>query len=110
MTRSNGATDERDKVYALLALAGDPVVETIKPNYSASIASVCTDFAEKCIEQGLGADLIYHAGIDDQGVGHTEHIPPSILPLTSAQDTLSHRSPLVHNLKSFGSVASSLIP
>lgn len=64
LSRSNGATDPRDKVYALLALAKDEIAKSIKPDYSIenTVAQVYIEVAQKYIEHGRGPELLHHAG------------------------------------------------
>ena len=77
MSRSNGVTDERDKIYALLALANDETARTITPDYSAenTIAKVYTDVAEKYIRQGFGAELLQYPGCDHLTTGLPSWVP-----------------------------------
>ena len=77
MSRSNGATDERDKVYALLALAKDETAKTVTPDYSANntTAKVYTDVAEKYIRRGLGTELLQYAGVDNLTAGLPSWVP-----------------------------------
>lgn len=66
LSRTNGATDKRDKVYALLGLAQDPVANSIIPDYSPgnTVANVYTALAERYIETGDGVALLHQAGRD----------------------------------------------
>ncbi|RYP22770.1 hypothetical protein DL765_001479 [Monosporascus sp. GIB2] len=63
--RSADATDDRDKIYALLSLAGDTEGMDIEPNYSPSnqAAKLYQDIAAAYIEVGRGIDVLHHAGL-----------------------------------------------
>ena len=65
-SRSNGATDPRDKVYALLALANDDVSRGVQPDYSPenTVAKAYAAVAQSYIALGFGPELLYHAGND----------------------------------------------
>ena len=65
-SRANGATDPRDKVYALLGLTNDEVGKGVEPDYSAenTEAKVYADVAQKYIQLGFGPELLQHAGND----------------------------------------------
>ena len=56
------ATDERDKVYALLGLATDAERSTLHVSYSESTAQVYHRTAKVLIEQGSGVEVLYEAG------------------------------------------------
>ena len=77
MSRSKSATDERDKVYALLALARDGVARTVQPDYSAenTISKVFCDVAEKCVRQGYGLELLHYSGNDHITEGLPSWVP-----------------------------------
>ena len=77
MSRSKKATDERDKVYALLALAQDSVVKTVQPDYSAenTISKVFCDVAEECVRQGYGVELLHYSGKDHVTEGLPSWVP-----------------------------------
>lgn len=64
LSRPNGATDPRDKVYALLAIVQDDIAKSIKPDYSIenTVAKVYIEVAEKYIKHGRGPELLHHAG------------------------------------------------
>lgn len=66
MTRTSLATDNRDKVYALLGLAEDEVAKSLVPNYSPenTVTRVFIDVACKLVQAGLGHELLHHAGRD----------------------------------------------
>ena len=82
MSRCKSATDERDKVYALLALARDDIVQNIKPDYSAenTVATVFLTIAEEYVRQGFGIDLLQYSGSD-----HRTEVLPSWVPDWSHQ-------------------------
>lgn len=77
MSRSKNATDERDKVYALLALAQDNLAKTVQPNYSAenTISKVFCDVAEECVRQGYGVELLHYSGNDHVTEGLPSWVP-----------------------------------
>ena len=77
MSRSKNATDERDKVYALLALAQDGVAKTVQPDYSAenTISKVFCDVAEECVRQGYGLELLHYSGNDHVTEGLPSWVP-----------------------------------
>ncbi len=64
LSRPNGATDPRDKVYALLAIVQDDIAKSIKPDYSIenTVAKGYIEVAEKYIKHGRGPKLLHHAG------------------------------------------------
>jgi hypothetical protein len=66
ISRSNQATDPRDKVYCLLGLASDDVARSITPDYSPqnTTAKLYTEVAKKYINQGAGTELLHYAGAD----------------------------------------------
>lgn len=66
MSRTNGATDPRDKVYALLSLANDKAVEGINPDYSDenTVAKVYLDVTRRYLQLGSGPELLHYAGND----------------------------------------------
>ena len=66
LSRSNAATDPRDKVYGLLGLAEDDVAKQITPDYSKerSAAKLYIEVAQAYIRKGEGVKLLQHAGID----------------------------------------------
>lgn len=77
MSRSSGATDPRDKVYALLNLADDEVAKMIKPDYSAenTVTKVYIDVAKKYVQQRVDQEIFYHAGIDHLVAGLPSWVP-----------------------------------
>ena len=77
MSRSKSATDKRDKVYALLALAEDGVAKTVQPDYSAenTISKVFCDVAEECVRQGYGLELLHYSGNDHVTEGLPSWVP-----------------------------------
>ena len=66
MSRCKKATDERDKVYALLALAQDSLAKTVQPDYSVenTTSKVFCDIAKECVRQGYGVELLHYSGKD----------------------------------------------
>ncbi|KAK8029563.1 hypothetical protein PG993_010854 [Apiospora rasikravindrae] len=66
LSRSNLATDPRDKVYGLLGLADDDMSRSIVPDYSPvnTAAKLFTDVASKLVLSGFAGDLLHHAGVD----------------------------------------------
>ena len=77
MSRSKSATDERDKVYSLLALARDDLAKTVQPNYSAenTISKVFCEVAEECVRQGYGVELLHYSGKDHVTEGLPSWVP-----------------------------------
>ena len=77
MSRCKNATDERDKVYALLALAQDSIAKTVQPDYSAenTISKVFCDVAEECVRQGYGVELLHYSGKDHVTEGLPSWVP-----------------------------------
>lgn len=77
MTRTSLATDNRDKVYALLGLAEDEVAKSIIPNYGPdnTTARLYIDVACKIVEAGLGHELLHHAGSDNRTPGLPSWVP-----------------------------------
>ena len=55
------ATDERDKVYALLGLATDAERSALPVNYSESTAEVYHRTAKVLIGHGSGIEVLYEA-------------------------------------------------
>lgn len=68
MTRTSLATDNRDKVYALLGLGNDEVARSIKPSYAPdnTVNRLFIDVARKLVQAGLGHELLHHAGKDSK--------------------------------------------
>lgn len=77
MPRSKNATDERDKVYALLALAQDGVAKTVKPDYSVEnpMTKGFCDVAAECVRQGYGVELLHYSGKGDVTEGLPSWVP-----------------------------------
>ncbi|KAF6839148.1 ankyrin and het domain-containing protein [Colletotrichum musicola] len=77
LSRNNLATDPRDKVYGLLGLTDDAVSKAIIPDYSPenSVADVFTEVAAAIVEDGGAADLLHHAGVDQQIPGMPSWVP-----------------------------------
>ena len=77
MSRCKNATDERDKVYALLALAQDSLAKTVQPDYSAenTTSQVYCDVAEECVRQGYGVELLHYSGKDHVTQGLPSWVP-----------------------------------
>ncbi|KAK7912155.1 hypothetical protein PG985_014636 [Apiospora marii] len=71
LSRSNLATDPRDKVYGLLGLTKDAISRSIVPDYSPAntVAKLFTDIATKLVASGRVGDLLHHAGLD-RNVSH----------------------------------------
>lgn len=57
-------TDPRDKIYGISGLIGNAtlVTERLLPNYQLSVASVYTEFARHCIEEGAVIRVLRLAG------------------------------------------------
>jgi hypothetical protein len=69
LSRTNLASDPRDKVYSLLSLAGkDNIASSITPDYSEenSAAVLYRTIAATHIKAGLGPQLLHYAGIDQK--------------------------------------------
>ncbi|KAG9256000.1 heterokaryon incompatibility protein-domain-containing protein [Emericellopsis atlantica] len=68
ITRMNKATDNRDKIYALLGLVDDAISQSIVPDYSAKnpVHQLYIDVARKFVEAGLGPRLLHLAGVTAQ--------------------------------------------
>ena len=77
MSRCKNATDERDKVYALLALAQDSLAKTVHPDYSAenTTSKVYCDVAKECVRQGYGVELLHYSGTDNLTEGLPSWVP-----------------------------------
>lgn len=56
------ATDERDKLFALLGLASDAAETAFNPDYDSSLEEVVRRYATCFIKRGQVIDLLYHAG------------------------------------------------
>ena len=71
LSRSNLATDPRDKVYGLLGLTQDAISRSIVPDYSPenTVAKLFTDVATKLVCSDRARDLLHHAGMD-RNVSH----------------------------------------
>ncbi|GKT63402.1 ankyrin and HET domain-containing protein [Colletotrichum tofieldiae] len=71
LTRNNLATDPRDKIYGVLGLTDDSVARSIIPDYTwkNTPAKVFTDVAAQMVELGHTANLLHHAGIDQDVQG-----------------------------------------
>ncbi|KAG0647797.1 Heterokaryon incompatibility protein [Hyphodiscus hymeniophilus] len=68
LSRANRATDNRDKVYSLLALANDVKAGQIIPDYDSSntTAQVYQSVAELYHSKGFGMHVLHHAGLPQQ--------------------------------------------
>ncbi|KAI8304505.1 Heterokaryon incompatibility protein 6, OR allele [Colletotrichum sp. SAR11_240] len=68
LSRNNLATDPRDKVYGLLGLTDDTVAQSIIPDYSPgnTASKVFTEVATQIANTERVADLLHHAGIDQE--------------------------------------------
>lgn len=66
LTRLVDVTDPRDKVYGLLALMDPVLAREIKPDYSASIERVYTDFAKTSINVTESLEICRHVGVPGQ--------------------------------------------
>ena len=77
MSRCKNATDERDKVYALLALAQDSLAKTVQPDYSAknTVSKVFCAVAEECVRQGYSTELLHYSGKDHVTEGLPSWVP-----------------------------------
>lgn len=77
LSRANGATDSRDKVYSLLAMANDVKPGEIVPDYDASntTAKVYKSVAELYISRGFGINLLHHAGLPQRIEGLPTWVP-----------------------------------
>lgn len=77
MSRNKNACDERDKMYALLALAQDGVAKTVQPGYLAenTISKVFCDVAEESVRQGYGLELLHYSGNDHVTEGLPSWVP-----------------------------------
>jgi hypothetical protein len=68
------ASDPRDRIYALLALASD-ALELPRPDYTLSVAAVYESFAASLIDKGYGPDMLALASS-----GAKDHSYPSWVP------------------------------
>jgi Heterokaryon incompatibility protein (HET) len=68
------ASDPRDRIYALLALASD-ALELPRPDYTLSVAAVYESFAAALIDKGYGPDILALASS-----GAKNHSYPSWVP------------------------------
>ncbi|KAK7959369.1 uncharacterized protein PG986_004223 [Apiospora aurea] len=77
LSRSNLATDPRDKVYGLLGLTDDDISRSIVPDYSPAntAARLFTDVASKLVLSGFTGDLLHHAGVDQTIPGLPSWVP-----------------------------------
>ncbi|KAK8062693.1 Heterokaryon incompatibility protein 6- OR allele [Apiospora hydei] len=77
LSRSNLATDPRDKVYGLLGLTDDDISRSIVPDYSQAntAARLFTDVALKLVLSAFTGDLLHHAGVDKNIPGLPSWVP-----------------------------------
>jgi hypothetical protein len=91
LSRTNLATDARDKIYGLLSLTNDSIAQSIVPNYSDSntVAKLYIDIASKFVELGQGKDLLHYAGADQQVGGLPSWVPDvSITPVNISNNLM----------------------
>ena len=93
------ATDERDRVYALLGLATDAERSVLHVRYSESIAQVYHRTAKVLIEQGSGIEVLYEAschrhlvGLPSWAPNWAERVSESIGWTTSAEGVKTFRA------------------
>ncbi|KAK7953079.1 heterokaryon incompatibility protein [Apiospora saccharicola] len=77
LSRSNLATDPRDKVYGLLGLADDAISRSIVPDYSPANTAdkLFTEVASRLVISGCAGDLLHHAGRDRTVSGLPSWVP-----------------------------------
>ncbi|KAK8079270.1 Heterokaryon incompatibility protein 6- OR allele [Apiospora phragmitis] len=68
LSRSNLATDPRDKVFGLLGVTDDAISRSIVPDYSPAntAAKLFIDVASELVLFGHVGDLLHHAGLDQK--------------------------------------------
>lgn len=74
MCRQSNASDDRDKIFALIGLATD-AEQFPKPNYTLTATRVFYDFAKVFVAQGHGLEVVMQAGIRRK-----RHLMPSWVP------------------------------
>jgi hypothetical protein len=101
LSRANGATDSRDKVYSLLGMVNDVKRGEIVPDYDAfnTTAKVYQRVAELYMSRGFGISILHHAGLPQRIEGLPTWVPdwsrksyfPFTTSLYSCTPTIVHR-------------------
>ncbi|KAK3381902.1 heterokaryon incompatibility protein-domain-containing protein [Podospora didyma] len=94
-TRDYGATDPRDKLYALLGMASDVSADDLVPDYARSVESVFTNLVQFMVSQKGSLDIISSGRLALAGPGLPTWIPDwrvsdSLRPL-SGEEVAGHR-------------------
>lgn len=93
LTRNGQATDDRDKIYALLGLADDEVAQGIVPDYSPrnTASRLYIDVARRFVDAGLGSELLHQAGLDTKTPDLPSWVPDWTFQSRSAMTTQLYR-------------------